>query len=150
MKKKFNVLIIGFGYWGPILARNFQSNLKFNVASVCDSNSFNLSKAKNIYPDILYFKSYKKALMNPDIDLVVVATPTDSHFTIVKSALNKKKHVMCEKPLSLKLQKVNQLIKLSKKNKRFLFVDYPFIYSESVDYIKRVFKNKKLGKPLIY
>ena len=48
MKKKYNALIIGFGFWGPILARNFQSNLCFNVHSICDSNSTNLNKAKNI------------------------------------------------------------------------------------------------------
>ena len=54
MKKKFNVLLVGFGYWGPILARNVQSNLHFNIHSICDSNSVNLGKAKNIYPNCIF------------------------------------------------------------------------------------------------
>ena len=62
----------------------------------------------------------------------------------------KKKHVVCEKPLSLKINEVKYLIKLSKKNKVFLFVDYPFIYSESVSFIKKIIAKKKLGKILIY
>ena len=56
--KKINVLIIGFGYWGPILARNFQSNTSFNVHSICDSSPLNLNKAKNIYPNTNFYKSY--------------------------------------------------------------------------------------------
>jgi predicted dehydrogenase len=150
MKKKYNVLIVGFGYWGPILSRNFQSHQNFNIRAICDSNSVNLTKAKNVYPHSKIYNSFNKAMENDDIDIVVVSSPTSTHYKIVKLALNKKKHVMCEKPLSLKLNEVKNLIKLSKKNKKFLFVDYPFIYSESVSYIKKIFKNKKLGKPLIY
>ena len=148
--KKINVLIVGFGYWGPILARNFQSNSSFNVHSICDSSSTNLKKAKNIYPNSNFYKSYKSALNNKDVNFVVVSTPTNTHYKIVKYSLLKKKNVLCEKPLSLNLQEVKKLISISKKNKNFLFVDYPFIYSESVRFIKKIFQNKKLGKPLIY
>ena len=150
MKKKFNVLIVGFGYWGPILARNFQSNIQFNIYSICDSNTANLNKAKNIYPNSIYCKSFKRALDNPKIDIVVISTPTNTHYKIAKMALYKKKHVFCEKPLSLNLREVKYLINLSKKNKKFLFVDYPFIYSESVSFIKKIIVKKKLGKALIY
>ena len=150
MKNKLNVLIIGFGYWGPILARNFQTSLRFNISSICDSNSVNLNKAKSIYPNISYYRSYKNAIKNLHIDIVVVATPTTTHFKIVKLSLIHKKHVLCEKPLSLKLNEVKKLIFLSKKNNKFLFVDYPFIYSDSVRYIKKKFNDKSLGKPLIY
>jgi len=150
MKKKYNALIIGFGFWGPILARNFQSNLYFNVHSICDSNSINLNKAKNIYPNSIFYKSYKRALDNPEIDIVIISTPTKTHYKITKMALSKKKHVLCEKPLCLKLGQVKHLISLSKKYKKFLFVDYPFIYSESVNFIKKIFEKKSLGRPLIY
>ena len=150
MKNKLNVLIVGFGYWGPILARNFQTSLRFNISSICDSNSVNLNKAKSIYPNISYYRSYKNAIKNSHIDIVVIATPTSTHFKIVKLSLILKKHVLCEKPLSLKLNEVKKLIFLSKKNNKFLFVDYPFIYSDSVRYIKKKFNDKSLGKPLIY
>ena len=150
MKKKYNVLIVGFGYWGPILARNFHSNNNFIISSICDSNLSNLKKAKNLYPHSKFYESYKLALADKNIDLVVVSTPTKTHYKIVKNALILKKNVMCEKPLTLKLLEVTELIKLSKINKKFLFIDYPFIYSESVSYIKKIFHNRKLGKPLVY
>ena len=91
MKNKFNVLIVGFGYWGPILARNFQSNLRFNIVSICDSNPINLNRAKSIYPNILYYRSYEKAIQNPNVDFVVVSTPTPTHYKIVKLSLKQKK-----------------------------------------------------------
>ena len=81
---------------------------------------------------------------------MVVSTPTNTHYKIVKYSLFKKKDVLCEKPLSLKLNEVKKLIALSKQSKKFLFVDYPFIYSESVKFIRKIFQNKRLGKPLIY
>ena len=150
MKKKFNVLVVGFGYWGPILARNTQANLQFNIYSICDSNPSNLNKARNIYPNCIFYNSFQKALDNSNIDLVIISTPTNSHYKFAKMALIKKKHVLCEKPLSLNLREVKNLISLSKKNKKFLFVDYPFIYSESVAFIKNIITKKKLGKALIY
>ena len=142
MKKKFNVLIVGFGYWGPILAKNFQSSIQFNIYSICDSNLTNLKKAENIYPNSVYYNSYNKALTNKKIDIVIISTPTNTHYKIAKAALLKKKHVVCEKPLSLKINEVKYLIKLSKKNKMFLFVDYPFIYSDSVGFIKKIIDKK--------
>ena len=150
MKKKYNVLIVGFGYWGPILARNFHSDVSFNIVAISDSNLQNLKKAKNLYPHAAFYESFKLAINNKSIDLVVISTPTKTHYQIAKFALNKKKHVLCEKPLSLKMKEAIELIKISKKYKKFLFVDYPFIYSESVGFIKKIFKNGDLGKPLIY
>ena len=150
MKKKFNVLVVGFGYWGPILSRNIQANLQFNIYSICDSNSSNLNKAKNIYPNCIFYSSFQKALNNSKIDIVIISTPTNTHYKFAKMALIKKKHVLCEKPLSLNLREVKDLISVSKKNKKFLFVDYPFIYSESVTFIKNIITKKKLGKALIY
>ena len=101
MKKKFNVLVVGFGYWGPILSRNIQANLRFNIYSICDSNSSNLNKAKNIYPSCFFYSSFQKALNNCKIDIVVISSPTNTHYKFAKMALKKKKHVLCEKPLSL-------------------------------------------------
>ena len=78
MKKKFNALIVGFGYWGPILARNFQNSSQFEVYAVCDSNNPNLNRGKNIYPNSVYYKSYKTALNDPNIDIVIISSPTTS------------------------------------------------------------------------
>ena len=150
MKKKYNILLVGFGYWGPILARNFQSNLIFKIHAICDTNKNNIKKAKNIYPNSFFFNDYRKAIRNSNVDIVIISTPTNTHYKIAKFSLENMKHVMCEKPLCLKLDEVKKLVSISKKNKKFLFVDYPFIYSESVNYIKKIIKKKTLGKPLIY
>jgi predicted dehydrogenase len=150
MKKTYNILLVGFGYWGPILARNFQSNLIFNIHSICDANKNNLKKAKNIYPNSFFFNDYRKAIKSSNVDIVIISTPTNTHYKIAKYSLDNMKHVMCEKPLCLKLDEVKRLVSISRKNKKFLFVDYPFIYSESVNYIKKIIKRGTLGKPLIY
>ena len=150
MKKTYNILLVGFGYWGPILARNFQSNLIFNIHSICDANKNNLKKAKNIYPNSFFFNDYRKAIKSSNVDIVIISTPTNTHYKIAKYSLDNMKHVMCEKPLCLKLDEVKRLVSISKKNKKFLFVDYPFIYSESVNYIKKIIKRGTLGKPIIY
>ena len=116
MKKKYNALIIGFGFWGPILARNFQSNLYFNVHSICDSNSINLNKAKNIYPNSIFYKSYKRALDNPEINIVIISTPTKTHYKITKMALSKKKHILCEKPLANTLAESRKMLDAVQRN----------------------------------
>ena len=97
MKKKYNVLLIGFGYWGPILARNFQSSLNFNIFAICDSNILNLKKAKNIYPNSITSQDYQKAIKNSKIDIVVISTPTNTHYKIAKFALENKKHIIKNK-----------------------------------------------------
>ena len=150
MKKKYNVLLIGFGYWGPILARNFQSSMFFNIVAICDSNTSNLNKAKKVYPNEKLFTNYNLAIKSKRVNLVIISTPTNTHYKIAMLSLKNKKHVLCEKPLCLKLREVKKLIQLSKKNEKFLFVDYPFIYGECVRYIKNFIKSGKLGKALIY
>ena len=142
----FTVAIIGYGYWGPKLARNFQNSNNFKVKYIIDKSKKNLSNAKNDFPFARLYKNYELIKKNP-IDLVVIATPTKSHFVIAKYFLNKA-HVLVEKPLSMSFREVKLLEQISKKNKKQLFVDYPFLFSGSINYIKKTIQSQKYGRLL--
>ena len=142
---KLKVCLVGYGYWGPKLARNFQNSNYFKLISVTDKFKFNLLRAKKDFPFITTSKDYKKTITD-NIDLVVIATPTETHFKISKYALERKKHILVEKPISLSKKEVLNLEKISKKNKKKIFVDYPFIFSGSINYIKKIIESNKFGK----
>ena len=147
MINKLKVCLIGYGYWGPKLARNFQNSNFFNLVSVSDKSKANLLKAKKDFPLVKTSTDFKKLIIN-NIDLVVIATPTESHFKISKFALEKKKHILVEKPISLSGTDVIKLQKISKKNKKLIFVDYPFLFSGSINYIKKIIESKRYGRLL--
>ena len=142
---KLKVCLIGYGYWGPKLARNFQNSNYFKLISVSDKSKFNLLRAKKDFPFITTSKDYKK-IITDNIDLVVIATPTETHFKISEYALERKKHILVEKPISLSKKEVLNLERISKKNKKKIFVDYPFIFSGSINYIKKIIESNKFGR----
>ena len=135
-----NVALIGYGYWGPKLARNIQNSNNFQIRYIIDNSKKNLEKAKNDFPLAKFYKNYK-SLPKENIDLVVISTPTKTHFQMANYFLNFS-HVLIEKPLSINLKDVVNLEKKSTKMKKKLFVDYPFIFSGSIKYIKNVIKQK--------
>ena len=141
-----NVALIGYGYWGPKLARNIQNSNNFKIKYIIDTSKKNLENAKKNYPLSLLYQNYKK-LEIKNLDLVVVATPTKNHYEIANYFLDYT-NVLIEKPLALKLKEVVKLEKKSKKKNNKLFVDYPFIFSGSIRYIKEILKQKKYGKLL--
>ena len=141
----YSVAIIGYGYWGPKLARNFQNSNFFNLVSIIDISQKNLNKAKQDFPLTKISKNYKDISKMRNVSLVVIASPTNSHFKIAKFALENKKHVLVEKPLSTSLKEVKHLESLAKINKKLLFVDYPFLFSGSIRYIKKILDSKKYG-----
>ena len=143
--QKIKVSLIGYGYWGPKLARNFQNSNFFNIISIIDTSQKNLKKAKKDYPLASTYKNYQDILKNKNISLVVICTPTKTHSEIANFALKNGKHVLVEKPLSLSLYDVNKLENLAKKNKKLLFVDYPFLFSGSINFIKQILDSHKYG-----
>ena len=141
-----NVCLVGYGYWGEKLARNFDGSENFNIISIVDINKKNLDLAKRKYTRIIPFKNYKSAIQSSTLDLVVISTPTSTHFRIAKFALENGKHVLVEKPLSLSLKEVKKLNNIAKINRKSIFVDYPFLFSGTINYIKKIVDNKKFGK----
>jgi len=143
--QKIKVSLIGYGYWGPKLARNFQNSNFFNLVSIIDKSQKNLTKAKKDFPLVRADKNYKDILKVKNISLVIIATPTNTHTEIAKFVIQQGMHVLVEKPLSLSLNEVTKLENLARRNKKLLFVDYPFLFSGSINYIKKMIDSKKYG-----
>jgi|TARA_B110000114_G_C15021480_1_gene369075 predicted dehydrogenase len=142
----FRVALIGFGYWGPKLARNINNSNMFKINYIIDNSKKNLEKAKKDFPLSKLLNNHLN-LKKDDIDLVVISSPTKTHYKITKHFLNFS-HVLVEKPLSLNSKDIIELEKLAKKNNKLLFVDYPFLFSGSINFIKKIIKDKKYGKLL--
>ena len=141
-----NVCLIGYGYWGSKLARNIQNSGFFNLKFIVDKNQKNLSSAKKLYGYSLFFNNYKKILNNSNIDLVIISTPTLTHYNISKKMLLAKKNILVEKPIALNSRQVISLENIAKQNKKKIFVDYPFLFSGGVKYIKEIMQKNTLGK----
>ena len=150
MNQNINIGIIGLGYWGPNLYRNFSRNNLCNVVSICDSNKSNLSKFENSNTKIKRYVDFKVLINDNNIDAVVIATPVKSHYPIAKYALDNNKHVFIEKPLSDNSLNCKKLIQLSKKNDLILFVDHTFLYTDAVNKIKKINSESNFGKMLYY
>ena len=144
----YNACLIGHGYWGEKLARNFNNSEFFNLVSIVDVKKQNLNLAKKKYPSIDLNKNYIDAIKNSLLDLVIIATPTSTHFKIAQFALKNNKHILVEKPLSLSLQEVKKLNKIAKRKKRHIFVDYPFLFSGTINFIKKIIDKKEYGNIL--
>ena len=144
----YNVCLIGHGYWGEKLARNFNNSEFFNLVSIVDIKKRNLNLAKKKYPSIDLNKNYIDAIKNSLLDLVIIATPTSTHFKIAQFALENDKHILVEKPLSLSLLEVKKLNKIAKRKKRHIFVDYPFLFSGTINFIKKIIDKKEYGNIL--
>ena len=138
------IAIIGYGYWGSKLARNFHNSNNYKVEYIVDNSKKNLLKAKLNFPITKLLVNYKYLNLK-NIDLIIIATPTKTHFSLAKYFL-KYTNVLIEKPMSLKYKNVIKLENISKKNKNLLFVDYPFIFSGSINYIKKIIQQNKYGK----
>ena len=142
------IALIGYGYWGSKLARNFQNLESFKLISIADIKSKNLSLAKKNYPLVKTSNDYKSIIRNNIIDLVIISSPTTTHYKICKFALENYKHVLVEKPLSLSLKEVRELNKIAQSKKKMIFVDYPFLFSGTINFIKRIINKNTYGKIL--
>lgn len=142
----YKVAIIGYGYWGPKLARNIQNSNDFQIDYIVDTSKKNLINAKKSFPLSRFLNDYKK-LDTSKIDLVVISTPTITHYKLAAHFL-KYSNILIEKPLALNNHDVKKLERISKKSKKKLFVDYPFIFSGSIRLINNIIRKKKYGKLL--
>ena len=144
----YRVCLVGYGYWGSKLARNFKNSDFFDLCAIADSKKTNLFLAKKRFPLISTHVNYKESIKNNLINLVVISTPTRTHYKIAKFALENFKHVLIEKPMCLSSKEVISLNKIAKKNKKMIFVDYPFLFSGTINFIKNLINKKRYGKIL--
>jgi predicted dehydrogenase len=138
--------LIGYGYWGPNLLRNFEKLKNCKVDYVVDYDQLKLQKVKDNYPSISTSTSIDNILENPKIHAVIIATPVSTHFSIAKKALEKGKHVLLEKPMTDSTSKAKQLIELAKKKELTLMVDHTYLYTGTIKKIKELISSKQLGE----
>ena len=110
-----NIGVIGCGYWGPNLIRNFNSCSKVNLKWVCDLDKNRLSKIVSQYPHVNHTIDYNELLKDENLDAIAIATPVNTHFNLAKSALENNKHVLLEKPIASSSKEAIELIILSSK-----------------------------------
>lgn len=142
--------VIGFGYWGPNLVRNFAETLNCQIVAISDLHSERLDFAKRRYPLIKTTKNYEDLLSDKRIDAVCIATPVFTHFRIAMKALKAGKHILVEKPLAASYEEALKLVKEAKRRRRVLMVEHTFIYTGSVRKIHELIKTKKLGDIYYY
>lgn len=140
-----NIGIIGYGYWGKKLVRNFNHLEDCEVKTVCEIDERKHPAFKKIYPSINIITDLQAIWADETIDAVVIATPVDSHFSISKQALLYDKHVLVEKPLTNSFESAQELIYLAKKKGKLLMVDHTFLYTGAVRYLKKSVENGDLG-----
>ena len=140
-----NIAVIGYGYWGPNLVRNFVDNPETSVLYICDNDSLRIKAAKQKYPFIKCTNNYKKLLNDENLHLIAIATPVSSHFNLALEALNAGKHVLLEKPMTTKVSEAERLINLAEKKGLKIFVDHTFIYTGAVRQLKTLLSSGSVG-----
>ena len=138
--------IIGFGYWGPNLVRNFSALTSVRVKYVIDSRKARLDLAKTLYSDIQVSDIADVVFADPDLDAVIIATPVFGHFSLAKKALNAGKHVVIEKPMTASVAEAEELIDLAQHKNLVLMVDHTFLYTGSVKKIKHLVSTGEIGR----
>jgi predicted dehydrogenase len=140
--------VVGMGYWGPNIIRNFLSNKEVKKVIGCDKRSDRLTFAKNKFAQIEVLEDYQ-TLLKKDIDSVAIATPVRTHYLFARQALEAGKHLWVEKPFTASCQQAQELIEIAEKNNLKIFVDHTFIYTGAVKKIKELVDNGELGE-IIY
>ncbi|MCY3018824.1 MAG: Gfo/Idh/MocA family oxidoreductase [Planctomycetota bacterium] len=147
---KLGVGIIGYGYWGPNLARNFSETPGAELVAVSDLREERLALVRARYPAARVTTNYAELLENPAVHAVAVATPVSSHYKVVEAALRTGKHVLVEKPLTDSADLGRRLVDEAARRKLVLMVDHTFIYTSAVRKIKELVDNGRLGKIYYY
>ncbi|MBN4049724.1 Gfo/Idh/MocA family oxidoreductase [Bacteroidales bacterium AH-315-N07] len=141
-----NVAIIGYGYWGPNLVRNFNNVDDCNVIMVSDLRSERLEIVKKNYPAIITTTNTEDVFNNNDVGAVVIATPVFTHYELAKIALTKGKNVLLEKPMTSTSAEGEELVEIAAKNNKLLMVDHTFLYTGAVRKMQELVMGDGIGK----
>jgi predicted dehydrogenase len=137
--------IVGYGYWGPNIVRNFNTIEGAKVAAVCDKNPDALKKVNAAWPGIKTTTDCNEVISAEDIDAIAVVTPVFTHFEIAKKALQEGKHVFVEKPFTSTSDQAKELIELAAQKNLTIMVDHTFLFSGAVRKIKELIEQGILG-----
>ena len=141
-----NVAVIGFGYWGPNIVRNFQNHKDCAVNYICDYSNDARSRATKSFPGIETIDDAEIIFSDENIDIVAVVTPVSTHYSLAKKALNSGKHVFIEKPMVETVEQANDLIKIAKEKNLVGVVDHTFLLTDAVKIIKSIIDSGEIGE----
>ncbi|MEX1116469.1 MAG: Gfo/Idh/MocA family oxidoreductase [Akkermansiaceae bacterium] len=146
MSHGLSIGVVGLGYWGPNLARNFNQLPGCGLSALCDLDPGRLEKMLPLYPGVPIYTSFEEMLVHADLDVVAVATPVPHHFPVAKAALLAGKHVMVEKPLAASVAECEELIELAESRGLNLMVGHTFLYSAPIRMIKKIIDSGDIGE----
>jgi predicted dehydrogenase len=147
---KLRVGIVGCGYWGHNLTRNFLELKDVEVKTVCDFDLTALARMKRRYPAVDLSSNYEDILSDSRIDGVIIATPVSTHYPFARKALQKGKHVLVEKPLATSSTQALDLIELADRQGKVLMVDHTFLYTGAVRHLKSLIDSGEVGDLLYF
>ena len=145
-----NLGIIGYGYWGPNVARNFHNCAGAKLVMVSDSNEKRLSLAKSTFPFIRVSSSPKDLLKADDVQAIAIVTPVFTHYDLAKAALEHGKHVFVEKPFTSDARQAEELIDLALAKNLKIMVDHTFLFTGAVRKIRDIVNSGELGSLFFY
>jgi predicted dehydrogenase len=149
-KSLLKIGVIGYGYWGPNIVRNFHGQDRSRVVAVCDKNPKSLDRVRNSFPDIRTTGDCNDVLTAPDIDVVAVVTPVWTHYQLAKTALENGKHVFVEKPFTYTAAQAEELINLAERKNLKIMVDHTFLFTGAVKRMKELIDDGTLGTLYYY
>jgi predicted dehydrogenase len=137
--------VLGYGYWSPILVKNF-ATLDCRIKRIVDRNTPKLEAAQALYPGVITSKDMDDVFSDSEIDAVVITLPANLHYETAKKALLAGKHVLIEKPMTDSVETALELLELAEKSGLVLMVDHHFLYKDSVRELKKIADSGELGK----
>jgi predicted dehydrogenase len=146
MSKQIKVGVVGCGYWGPNLVRNFRSLPNCNLQMMCDTSEARLAHLKSLYPEIQTATDYSHMINGINLDAVVIATAVKSHYPLAKASLLAGKHTFIEKPMAGSSEHCEELVEIAKKKSVVLMAGHTFLYSPVVRKIKEIIDKGDIGE----
>lgn len=145
-KETLHIGIIGYGYWGQNIVRNFFSTPHCVIAKVAEQRAENRAQLNKAYPSIIAVADADEVINDPGIDAVVIVTPVSTHYTLAKKALKEGKHVLVEKPMTSSVAEARELTALAESQRLTLMVDHTFLYTGAVQKIKQLMDSNAIGE----
>jgi predicted dehydrogenase len=142
--------VVGYGYWGPNLVRNFANNPSARVVSISDLDPAKLATGRRLYPGVAMTSRYEDLLKDTMIDAIAIATPVHTHYDLALAALRAGKHVLVEKPLAQSADLIRRLIDEADRRGLTLMVDHTFLYTPAVQKIHELVQKDQLGEVYYY
>jgi predicted dehydrogenase len=145
MTKPVSVGVVGCGYWGPLLIRNFRDIPNCNLKAVCDASDARLKHIKRLYPEVATVPDWERLLTDFDLDAIVIATPVKFHHALAQKSLLAGKHTFIEKPMAASSAECENLIEIAESKGLVLMVDHTFLFSSAVRKIAELVRAGDIG-----